>query len=129
MRLGRAKCVAECANNRGYATVKRVKPDTGRCVRRVYGNDDWRTTIFPGFGSKVAARTRWITKIPRKARSCSGRKTGDEGAFCEIVERYQSKVFSIIHGIVRQRNDVEDIAQQVFAKVYLSFEISISAVP
>jgi len=36
------------------------------------------------------------------------------------VERYQSKVFSIVHGIVRQRNDVEDIAQQVFAKVYFS---------
>jgi RNA polymerase sigma-70 factor (ECF subfamily) len=38
------------------------------------------------------------------------------------VERYQSKVFSIIHGIVRQRNDVEDIAQQVFAKVYVSLK-------
>jgi RNA polymerase sigma-70 factor (ECF subfamily) len=47
-------------------------------------------------------------------------QTGDEAAFREIVERYQSKVFSIIHGIVRQRNDVEDIAQQVFAKIYLS---------
>ena len=47
-------------------------------------------------------------------------QTGDEPAFREIVERYQSKVFSIIHGIVRQRNDVEDIAQQVFAKVFLS---------
>ena len=45
---------------------------------------------------------------------------GEERAFQEIVERYQSKVFSIIHGIVRQRNDVEDIAQQVFAKVFLS---------
>ena len=45
---------------------------------------------------------------------------GDESAFKEIVERYQSKVFSIIHGIVRQRNDVEDIAQQVFTKVYFS---------
>jgi RNA polymerase sigma-70 factor (ECF subfamily) len=45
---------------------------------------------------------------------------GDESAFRDIVERYQSKVFSIIHGIVRQRNDVEDIAQQVFAKVYFS---------
>jgi RNA polymerase sigma-70 factor (ECF subfamily) len=45
---------------------------------------------------------------------------GDETAFREIVERYQSKVFSIIHGIVRQRNDVEDIAQQVFAKVFFS---------
>ena len=47
---------------------------------------------------------------------------GDESAFQEIVERYQSKVFSIIHGIVRQRNDVEDIAQQVFAKVYFSIK-------
>jgi RNA polymerase sigma-70 factor (ECF subfamily) len=47
-------------------------------------------------------------------------QAGDEAAFREIVEHYQSKVFSIIHGIVRQRNDVEDIAQQVFAKVYFS---------
>ena len=47
-------------------------------------------------------------------------QAGDEAAFREIVERYQSKVFSIIHGIVRQRNDVEDIAQQVFTKVYFS---------
>jgi RNA polymerase sigma-70 factor, ECF subfamily len=47
-------------------------------------------------------------------------QAGDEAAFRDIVERYQTKVFSIIHGIVRQRNDVEDIAQQVFAKVYFS---------
>jgi RNA polymerase sigma-70 factor (ECF subfamily) len=49
-------------------------------------------------------------------------QSGEEAAFREIVEKYQSKVFSIIHGIVRQRNDVEDIAQQVFAKVYLSIK-------
>src|ERR1700757_3781020 len=49
-------------------------------------------------------------------------QAGEEPAFREIVERYQSKVFSIIHGIVRQRNDVEDIAQQVFAKVYSSLK-------
>jgi RNA polymerase sigma-70 factor (ECF subfamily) len=47
-------------------------------------------------------------------------QSGDQAAFQEIVERYQSKVFSIIHGIVRQRNDVEDIAQQVFTKIYFS---------
>ncbi len=47
-------------------------------------------------------------------------QSGDETAFQELVEKYQSKVFSIIHGIVRQRNDVEDIAQQVFAKVFFS---------
>ena len=49
-------------------------------------------------------------------------QAGDEAAFRDIVERYQTKVFSIIHGIVRQRNDVEDIAQQVFAKVYFSIK-------
>ncbi|MGJ5819225.1 RNA polymerase sigma factor [Paludibaculum fermentans] len=44
----------------------------------------------------------------------------DQLAFGEIVDRYQSKVFSIIFGILRNRNDAEDIAQQVFTKVYFS---------
>ncbi|MDZ4800241.1 MAG: sigma-70 family RNA polymerase sigma factor [Bryobacteraceae bacterium] len=44
----------------------------------------------------------------------------DEIAFREIVERYQSKVFSIIYGILRNHNDAEDISQQVFAKIYFS---------
>src|SRR5580704_2425471 len=44
----------------------------------------------------------------------------DEMAFREIVERYQAKVFSIIYGILRNLNDAEDIAQQVFSKVYFS---------
>jgi len=47
-------------------------------------------------------------------------QSGDEMAFREIVERYQSKVFSIIYGILRNHNDAEDIAQQVFTKVYFS---------
>ena len=47
-------------------------------------------------------------------------QAGDEMAFREILERHQSKVFSIIYGVVRQRNDAEDIAQQVFTKVYFS---------
>src|ERR1700742_1044173 len=46
----------------------------------------------------------------------------DELAFREIVERYQSKVFSIIYGILRNRNDAEDIAQQVLAKIYFSIK-------
>jgi RNA polymerase sigma-70 factor (ECF subfamily) len=46
----------------------------------------------------------------------------DEMAFREVVERYQAKVFSIIYGILRNRNDAEDIAQQVFAKIYFSIK-------
>ena len=47
-------------------------------------------------------------------------QAGDEMAFRDIVERYQAKVFSIIFGILRNHNDAEDIAQQVFAKIYFS---------
>jgi len=46
----------------------------------------------------------------------------DEIAFKEIVERYQSKVYSIIYGILRNHNDAEDIAQQVFSKIYFSIQ-------
>src|SRR5881398_1744230 len=75
---------------------------------------------IPGFGSKVAAKTRVDYQSTPEGSLVQRAQTGDETAFREIVERYQSKVFSIIHGIVRQRNDVEDIAQQVFTKVYFS---------
>jgi len=46
----------------------------------------------------------------------------DELAFREIVERYQAKIFSIIFGILRNHNDAEDIAQQVFSKIYFSIK-------
>src|ERR1035438_5606446 len=47
-------------------------------------------------------------------------QAGDEIAFKEMVDRFQAKVFSIIYGILRNHNDAEDIAQQVFAKIYFS---------
>jgi RNA polymerase sigma-70 factor (ECF subfamily) len=75
---------------------------------------------LPGFGSEVAAKFRVDYQNTSEGALVSRAQAGDEAAFREIVEHYQSKVFAIIHGIVRQRNDVEDIAQQVFAKVYLS---------
>lgn len=77
---------------------------------------------FPAFGSKVAAKPRVDYLNTSEASLVRRAQAGEEAAFRTIVERYQSKVFSIIHGIVRQRNDVEDIAQQVFAKVYLSIK-------
>jgi len=49
-------------------------------------------------------------------------QAGDELAFRQLVERYQSKVFCIIRGILGKRNEVEDIAQQVFTKVYFAID-------
>ena len=71
-------------------------------------------------GRPAASKTRVDYQNTQEGALVRRAQDGDETAFREIVERYQSKVFSIVHGIVRQRNDVEDIAQQVFAKVYFS---------
>ena len=80
------------------------------------------STAFPVpvFGDKAITKTRVDYENTPEGVLVRRAQSGDEGAFREIVEKYQSKVFSIIHGIVRHRNDVEDIAQQVFAKVYFS---------
>jgi len=75
---------------------------------------------LPAIAPAPATRTRVDYESTPEGALVRRAQAGDETAFREIVERYQSKVFSIIHGIVRQRNDVEDIAQQVFAKVYFS---------
>jgi RNA polymerase sigma-70 factor (ECF subfamily) len=76
----------------------------------------------PVFGPQVAEKSRVDYRNTQEGALVRRAQAGEEAAFRELVERYQSKVFSIIHGIVRQRNDVEDIAQQVFAKVYLSIK-------
>jgi RNA polymerase sigma-70 factor, ECF subfamily len=45
---------------------------------------------------------------------------GDVQAFREIVERYQGLVFRIIYHYIGRRNEVEDLAQEVFLKLYRS---------
>ena len=69
---------------------------------------------------KTRTRARVDHKTSQEAALIRRVQAGDEMAFREIVERYQSKIFSIIYGILRNHNDAEDIAQQVFTKVYFS---------
>ena len=75
---------------------------------------------FPAVGDRTRARTRVDHKNSEEAALVRRVQARDEMAFREIVERYQSKVFSIIFGILRNHNDAEDIAQQVFSKIYFS---------
>jgi RNA polymerase sigma-70 factor, ECF subfamily len=75
---------------------------------------------FPIAGSANRTKTKVDHSTSDEALLVRRVQSGDEMAFRDIVERYQSKVYSIIYGILRNRNDAEDIAQQVFAKVYFS---------
>ena len=49
-------------------------------------------------------------------------KAGDMRAFSGIVSKYQSKLLTIILKIVGNREDAEDITQEVFIKVFKSLE-------
>jgi RNA polymerase sigma-70 factor, ECF subfamily len=46
----------------------------------------------------------------------------DKEAFEELIRRHQHRVFAVASGILRRREDVEDIAQQVFVKAYFSLK-------
>ncbi len=77
---------------------------------------------FPAAGDQPRAKTRVDHRNSEEAALVKRVQAKDELAFREIVDRYQSKVFSIIYGILRNHNDAEDISQQVFAKIYFSIQ-------
>src|SRR5438067_81533 len=81
------------------------------------------TLPFPAVtGEATRAKAKVDHRTTEEAALVRRVQGQDELAFREIVDRYQAKVFSIIYGILRNRNDAEDIAQQVFAKVYFSIK-------
>jgi RNA polymerase sigma-70 factor (ECF subfamily) len=49
-------------------------------------------------------------------------KAGDNQAFTAIVSRYGEMVFTIVRKIVENKEDAEDITQEVFIKVFKSLE-------
>jgi len=77
---------------------------------------------FPASSTNPQAKTRVDHRNTEEAALVRRVQARDEMAFREIVERYQAKVFSIIFGILRNHNDAEDIAQQVFSKIYFSIK-------
>jgi RNA polymerase sigma-70 factor (ECF subfamily) len=49
-------------------------------------------------------------------------QASNKEAFEELVRRHQHRVFAVAGGILRRREDVEDIAQQVFVKAFFSIK-------
>jgi RNA polymerase sigma-70 factor, ECF subfamily len=47
-------------------------------------------------------------------------QAGNETAFRKFLDRYGPRIYRLAYGILHNRDDAEDIAQEVFAKVYFS---------
>jgi RNA polymerase sigma-70 factor (ECF subfamily) len=78
--------------------------------------------------ANTAAFCVWPNEAPSKRHDAyevalvARLQAGEEKAFREIVERYASKICRVSYGILRNRDDADDIAQQVFAKVYFAIQ-------
>lgn len=73
----------------------------------------------PGVASAAPARAREVPDDRELVRLAQGE---DQGAFEELIRRHQHRVFAVAGGILRSREDVEDVAQQVFVKAYFSLK-------
>src|SRR4029077_16635683 len=49
-----------------------------------------------------------------------GVRDEDPGAFEELVERYQARLVALMHHLVGNADEAEDLAQEVFFRVYRS---------
>jgi len=52
----------------------------------------------------------------------TGLQRGDPGAFRYLVETYQSRVYNTVLAIVRNPDEAEDVAQEVFVQVFESIQ-------
>jgi len=63
---------------------------------------------MPGPEPEVAQELDWIKRA----------QAGDGGAFGLLVEKHQRRIFSLVYHLVRRRDDVEDLAQEIFIKAF-----------
>lgn len=63
-----------------------------------------------------------ITAAQEKHISIAALKAGDTEAFKQLVEEYKDAVVNICYGYVQQREDAEDLAQDVFVEVFRSMD-------
>ena len=63
---------------------------------------------MPHSESEVAREVECIRRVQK----------GEGAAFGQLVERHQQRIFSIVFHLVRRRDEVEDLAQEIFLKAY-----------
>ncbi len=84
--------------------------------------DQWRTSqrLWQQQCSGACAPYRSaVRRSGTTASWCGWLRAERRSAFEELVRRHQQRVCALVGGILRRAEDVEDVAQQVFLKVYL----------
>ena len=88
-------------------------------------NGEYGYNYFIFFLNFVTESVEWRLKSMRNGNDyfyIQRIKAGDMRAFSGIVSKYQRKLLTIVLKIVGNREDAEDITQEVFIKVFKSLE-------
>jgi len=72
--------------------------------------------------SRPGARVRDEAAIAAERDLVRRAQRGDVAAYEELVRKHQQRIFAIASGVLRRNEDLEDIAQQVLLKVYISLK-------
>lgn len=70
------------------------------------------------FKSKYESEEVRAARDARDRRLVRRLKQGDERAFQELVRTYQDRIFGLVFRMIGNRQEAEDIAQEVFISVY-----------
>ena len=67
-----------------------------------------------------AALRKFSSETMNDRELISGIKAGNQADFKALVDSYQNRVINICNGFLKNKEDAEDIAQEVFIEVYQS---------
>jgi len=59
-------------------------------------------------GAQVTQEIEWIKRAQQ----------GEPEAFGPLVQKHQKRIFSLVYHLVRRRDEVEDLAQEIFVKAF-----------
>ena len=76
----------------------------------------------PAVVSPPAGRVRDEAAVAAERELVRQAQKGDVAAYEELARKHQQRIFAVASGVLRRNEDLEDIAQQVLLKVYVSLK-------
>lgn len=70
----------------------------------------------------VASRSSSAVDAERERHLVRQAQEGDQSAYEELVRMHQQRLLTVVGGILRRNEDVEDVAQQALVKAYISLK-------
>ena len=116
-RYSRKKFLLSNVYAQPFPTERRLTNSMGTITNTISGG----SFSLPAGGHSAANRLVSFEATPEQ-EIVRRAKEGDERAFAEIIQRHQNMVFSVAYRMVRRRMDAEDVAQQVFAKIFYALK-------